>query len=65
MKEEGNPYEPVHRPAAEWLPQEQARNLREALGDELYNALDDLTGGTGSTPSGPVYDWDDYYFPQP
>ena len=39
---DGGMYEKKRRPAAEWLPQEQARNLREALGGFLDNCLDTL-----------------------
>lgn len=51
---DGGIYQGQRHPAAEWLPQEQERNLREALGAELYDAIDQAT----------QHDRDDYYDPK-
>jgi len=48
---DGGMYERPRRPAAEWLPQEQARNLREALAGFLDDQLQAIIRDTGDIDS--------------
>ena len=48
---DGGIYQSPRRPAAEWLPQEQAKNLREALGGFLDDELEAVIRETGDIDS--------------